>query len=61
MFASVSGDRGSIPGRIITKTQKMKLDAALLNTQQYKVRIKGKMEQSREGNSVVAIEKGALA
>ena len=31
------------------KTQKMVLDASLLNTQQYKVRIKGKVEQSREG------------
>ena len=27
----------------------MVLDAALLNTQCYKVRIKGKVEQSREG------------
>ena len=35
----------------------MVLDASLLNTQHYKVRIKGKVEQSREG---VAIEKGAL-
>ena len=31
------------------KTQKMVLDASLLNTQHYKVRIKGKVEQSREG------------
>ena len=29
-------------------TQKMVLDASLLNTQHYKVRIKGKVEQSRE-------------
>ena len=42
------GDRGSIPGRVIPKTQKMILDAALLSTQNYKVRIKGKAEQSRE-------------
>ena len=35
------GDRGSIPGRVIPKTQKMVLDAALLNTQYYKTRIKG--------------------
>ena len=40
---------GSIPGRVIPKTQKMVLDAPLLNTQHYKVRIKGKVEQSREG------------
>ena len=45
----------------------MVLDAALLNTQPYKVGIKGKVEQSRERSStlplhlsVVAIEKGAF-
>ena len=44
----------------------MVLDAALHNTQHYKVRIKGKVEQSREGVAiplhlgVVAIEKGAF-
>ena len=44
----------------------MVLDAASLNTQQYKVRIKGKVEQSREWSSpplhfgVVAIEKVAF-
>ena len=42
------GERGPIPGRVMPKTQKMVLDAALLNTQPYKVRIKGKLEQSRE-------------
>ena len=41
VFANGSGDRGSIPGRVIPKTQKMELDTALLSTQQYKVRIKG--------------------
>ena len=41
------GDLGSIPGRVIPKTKKkMGLDTFLLNTQQYKVRIKGKGEQS---------------
>ena len=30
------------------KTQKMVLNASLLNTQHYKLRIKGKVEQSRE-------------
>ena len=30
------------------KTQKMVLNAALLSIQHYKVRIKGKVEQSRE-------------
>ena len=48
VFANGSGDRGSIPGRIITKTQTIVLDTALLNTQHYTVRIKGKVEQSRE-------------
>ena len=43
------GGLSSIPGRVIPKTQKMVLDASLLNTQHYKVRIKDKVEQSREG------------
>ena len=50
-FANGPGDLGSIPGRVIPKTQKMVLDATLLNTQHYKVRIKGKVEQSREMSS----------
>ena len=49
VFANGPGDLGSIPGRVIPKTQKMVLDASLLNTQHYRVRIKGKVEQSREG------------
>ena len=49
VFANGPGDLGSIPGRVIPMTQKMVLDASLLNTQHYKVRIKGKVEQSREG------------
>ena len=49
MFANGPGDLGSISGRVIPKTQKMVLDASLLNTQHYKVRIKGKVEPSREG------------
>ena len=48
VFANGPGDLGSIQGRVIPKTQKMVLDASLLNTQHYKVRIKGKVEQSRE-------------
>ena len=51
VFANGPGDRGSIPGRLIPKTQKLVLDAALLNTQHYKVRIKGKEEQSLEWSS----------
>ena len=63
VFANGPGDRGSIPGRVIPKTLKMVLDVALLNSQHYKVRMKGKVEQSREWSStlyVVAIEKGAF-
>ena len=37
----------------IPKTQKMVLDTSLLNTQQYKVCIKGKVEQSRERSSTL--------
>ena len=48
VFANRAEDRGSIPGPVIPKIQKMVLDAAVLNTQHYKVRIKGKVEQSRE-------------
>ena len=44
---------GSIPGQVIPKTQKMVLDAALLNTQHNKIRIKGKVKQSREWSSAL--------
>ena len=40
VFAYGPVERGSSPGRVIPKTQKKVLDAALLNTQHYKVRIK---------------------
>ena len=53
MFANALGDQGSFPTRVILKTQKMVLDAALLNTQHYKVRIKGKVKQSREWSSAL--------
>ena len=53
VFASGPGDRGSIPGRVIPKTLKMVLDVSLLNTQHYKVGIKGKMEKSRERSSAL--------
>ena len=49
VFANGPVDLGSIPGRVKPKTQKMVLDASLLNTHHYKVRSKGKMEISREG------------
>ena len=48
VFANGPGDLGSIPDRVIPKISKMVLDTSLLNTQQYKVRIKGKVKQSRE-------------
>ena len=67
VFAIGLRDRGSIPGRDIPKTQKMVLDVVLLSTQHYKVRIKGKVEQSKEWSSpsphnlgVAAIEKGVF-
>ena len=47
------GDLGSIPGRVIPKTLKMELDTTLLNTQHYKVRFKGKVEQSWEWSSAL--------
>ena len=52
-FANGPGDQGSILGQVIPKTQKMVLNAALLNTQHYKGRIKGKVEQSREWSSTL--------
>ena len=48
VFANNPGDLGSIPGWVIPKTQKMVLDTSLLNTQHYKISIKGKVEQFRE-------------
>ena len=48
VFTNDPGDQDSISGRVIPKTQKMVLDAALLNIQHYKVKVKGKVEQSRE-------------
>ena len=54
VFANGSGDRGSIPGQIIPKTQKMVFDAALFNTQHYTLRIKDiKVEPSRERDSAI--------
>ena len=51
--ANIPGDLGSIPGRVILKTLKMVLDNFLFNTQQYKVRIKRKVEQSRKRSSAL--------
>ena len=66
VFANDPRDLGSIPGQVLPNTLKMVLDNSLLNTQQYKVRIKGKVEQLTEISiaplnlGVVAIEKGAF-
>ena len=60
VFTNGMGDRDSSLGRVIPKTQKKKkkekkkvLDAILLSIQHHKVRIKGKVEQSRECSSTL--------
>ena len=53
VFARGPGEVGSIPGCVIPKTLKMVLDTSLLNTQQYKVSIKGKVEQFRKRSSAL--------
>ena len=53
LFANSSGKQGSIPGQVIPKTEKLVLDTALLNTQHYKVRMKGEVKQSMERNSAL--------
>ena len=52
-FANVPGRPGIQSLFVILKTQKMVLDVSLLHTQHYKVRIKGKVEQSRERSSAL--------
>ena len=53
VFANGSGDRGSISGQVIPKTQKWVLDPCLLNTQHYKVRMNGKLDQNGERSSAL--------
>ena len=53
VFVNGPEELGSIQGRVVRKTLNIVLDAFLLNTQQYKVRIKGKVEQSKERSSVL--------
>ena len=53
VFANGPGDLGSIPGRVIPKTLKMVLDTSLLNTQQCKVCIKGKVGQSKKRSTAL--------
>ena len=61
MFANGPGELGSIPGRVIPKTLKMELDTTLLNTQHYKVRFKGKVEQSWEWSSALPLHIGVVS
>ena len=51
VFANAPGDRGSILGRVIPKTQKVVFDASLLNTKHFKVQIKDIW--SNQGKGVV--------
>ena len=53
VFANDPGDLGSNSGRVIPKTLKLVLGTSLLNTQQYKVRIEGEVEQPRERSSAL--------
>ena len=53
VFTNGLGNLGSIPGRVIPKTQKMVLGATLINMQYYKVQIKSKVVQSRERSSTL--------
>ena len=50
VFGNNPGDQGSNTSRVVPRTQKMLLDTCLVNTQDYKVCIKGKVEQYRERN-----------
>ena len=58
VFINDLGDLGSIPGRVIPKTQKMVLDFSLFNTQHYKIGIKVKFPLLHLG--VVSTEKEHL-
>ena len=64
MFANGLGGWGSIPGQVIPKTQKMVFGTYLLNTQYYKIKIKGKWSNPRKGAvpspTPVAIENGTF-
>ena len=60
VFANGPGDLGSIPGRVIPKTFKMALHTSLLISQQYKVRIEGKGEQTSERSWCCTYLKGSL-
>ena len=56
-FANGPVDRRSIPSRVIPKTQKMALDAALLSTQHFNVRIKSKWNNPEKGVALSPISR----
>ena len=60
MFITGPGNRGSIPGRFIPKTQKIILDTTLLNTQYYKVWIKSKVGQVQRKESRPSLHVGVI-
>ena len=53
VFAYGHGDKSSIAGRVISKTQKVLLFTTLFNTQHYEVRIEGEVELTREMRSTL--------
>ena len=53
VFAIGPEDLGSIASHVIPNTLKIILDTSMLNAQQYKVCIEGKVEQSRERSSAL--------
>ena len=61
VFASSPGDQSSIPGRVIPKSpKKVVLDATFHKTQPFKVKIKGKVEQSMEWSSTLPYSSNSL-
>ena len=53
MSASGAKGRGSIPGQVRPKTQKMVPGTFWFNAHHYNVRIKDKVEQSREKSGAI--------
>ena len=54
VFANGPGDRGSIPGQIIPKSQKTVLDITLHYILHCRIRFKGKVEHIREWSNASA-------
>ena len=61
VFVNGQGGLRSNLGLVIPKTQKTVLDTTLLNSQHHKVRILGKMEQSRKWSSTLPLHLGVVA